>query len=572
MATEQNKIRGFLDSVKESVRSRRNDASQDNNNSNNKNGNNNIKIIHEDQPPTAEMSYLNAHIEEGRAKNQAKSIPSQSTDTDDMYIDAVLNSKERRASWTALKTERKRSYLPSLTVISNDGSDIEDDISPRNKEQINRNNFTDFCVKNINYAELGRKEIQIAEEEMPGLMSLRRRAEADKPLKGARISGCTHITAQTAVLIETLIRLGAEVRWVACNIYSTQNEVAAALAQSNIPVFAWTNESDEEFWWCISKALSVESPSVWHPNMLLDDGGDLTYYAQKHNLQIFNSLKGIVEESVTGIHRLYQLSRTNLLTLPAMNVNDSVTKTKFDNLYLSKESVIDSLKRCTDLMFGGKQVVVCGYGEVGKGCCQSLRAVGCVIFVTEIDPICALQACMDGFKVVRMEEVIKQVDIVITATGNKSVISREQCEKLKNGAIVCNMGHSNTEIDIKCLRDSDIIWEEVRLNVHHLKFPTGRRIVLIAEGRIMNLCCSSVPSFVVSITASTQALALIELYNAPIGRYKKDVYLLPKKMDEYVASLHLPAFDAHLTELNDDQCQYLGVNKSGPFKPNYYRY
>lgn len=470
------------------------------------------------------------------------------------------------------ESRKKRSYVPSLTMISNDGSDVEDDISPRNKEQINRNNFTDFCVKNINSASLGQKEIQIAEEEMPGLMSLRRRAEADKPLKGARIAGCTHITAQTGVLIETLIRLGAEVRWVACNIYSTQNEVAAALAQSNISIFAWTNETDEEFWWCISKALCVESPTVWHPNMLLDDGGDLTYYAQKHNIQIFNSLKGIVEESVTGIHRLYQLSRNNLLTIPAINVNDSITKTKFDNLYLSRESVVDSLKRCTDIMFGGKQVVVCGYGEVGKGCCQSLKGVGCVIYVTEIDPICALQACMDGFKVVRMDEIVKQIDVIITATGNKTVITREQCEKLKNGAIVCNMGHSNTEIDIKSLRDADIHWEEVRLNVHHLKFPSGKRIVLIAEGRIMNLCCSSVPSFVVSITASTQALALIELYNAPVGRYKKDVYLLPKKMDEYVASLHLPAFDAHLTELSDDQCLYLGVNKSGPFKPNYYRY
>lgn len=588
--SEQNKIRSFLESIKGSVHRHHNkdtiDMEQPEVVTSHKKSH--IQIIQEPDNtngdevtagttpdyhmPATQMDYLNADLAEGRLKNRAKNNATHSTDTDDAYIDNVLNCRERRASWTQVKSEKTRSYLPSLTVISNDGSDFDDDISPRNKEQINRNNFTDFCVKNINTASLGRKEIQIAEEEMPGLMSLRRRAEADKPLKGARIAGCSHITAQTGVLIETLIRLGAEVRWVACNIYSTQNEVAAALAQSNISVFAWTNETDEEFWWCISKVLSVETTPAWHPNMLLDDGGDLTYYAQKHKLQIFNSLKGIVEESVTGIHRLYQLSRTNLLTVPAINVNDSITKTKFDNLYLSKESVIDSLKRCTDLMFGGKQVVVCGYGEVGKGCCQSLKAVGCVIYITEIDPICALQACMDGFKVVRMEEVIKQVDVIITATGNKSIISREQCEKLKNGAIVCNMGHSNTEIDIKCLREPDIAWEEVRLNVHHLKFPSGKRIVLIAEGRIMNLCCSSVPSFIVSITASTQALALIELFNAPVGRYKKDVYLLPKKMDEYVASLHLPAFDAHLTELTDDQCQYLGVNKSGPFKPNYYRY
>ena len=503
-------------------------------------------------------------------KSLAKSL---SMDGDeDKFFENVLSAKDRRTASTWQQARSQKSYVPSLSAISNEGSDMEDDISPRQKEQVNKNNFTDFCVKNIEIWEIGRKEIDIAEQEMPGLMSLRRRAEADKPLMGAKIAGCTHITAQTAVLIETLMRLGAEVRWAACNIFSTQNEVAAALAQENISVFAWTNETDEEFWWCISKALSIDDSNKWFPNMLLDDGGDLTYYAQKHCPAIFNTLKGIVEESVTGIHRLYQLSRTSQLTVPAMNVNDSVTKTKFDNLYLCRESVVDSLKRCTDVMLGGKQVVVCGYGEVGKGCCQTLKAHGCLIYITEVDPICALQACMDGFKVVRIEEVIKFVDIVITATGNKGVFSREQAEKMKSGAILCNMGHSNTEIDVSSLQANDITWEEVRLNVHHLIFPSGKRIVLIAEGRIMNLCCSSVPSFVVSITASTQALALIELYNAPNNRYKNDVYLLPKKMDEYVASLHLPAFDAHLTELNDDQCQYLGINKSGPFKPNYYRY
>lgn len=497
---------------------------------------------------------------------------SKSTDQDETYLENIKMAKDRRVSWQQLRNER--SYIPSLSVISNEGSEIEEEISPRSKEQVNKNNFSDFCVRNIEHAELGRKEILIAEQEMPGLMSLRKRAEADKPLAGARISGCTHITAQAAVLIETLIRLGAEVRWAACNIYSTQNEVAAALAQEDISIFAWTNETDEEFWWCLSKCLCTDASSKngWKPNMILDDGGDLTHYAQKHDLSLFNSLKGIVEESVTGIHRLYQLSRTNLLTVPALNVNDSVTKTKFDNLYLCKESVIDSLKRCTDLMFGGKQVVICGYGEVGKGCCQSLKAIGCVIYVTEIDPICALQACMDGFKVVRIEEIIKMVDIVITATGNKDVITRELAEKLKSGAIICNMGHSNTEIDVSSLRAPDILWDEVRINVNHLTFPSGKFVVLIADGRIMNLCCSSVPSFVVSITASTQALALIELYNAPPNRYKNDVYLLPKKMDEYVASLHLPAFDAHLTELSDEQCSYLGLNKSGPFKPHYYRY
>ncbi|CAF1400964.1 unnamed protein product [Didymodactylos carnosus] len=352
-----------------------------------------------------------------------------------------------------------------------------------------------------------------------------------------------------------------------------QNEVSSALAEASIPIFAWKGETDDDFWWCIKKAIGNDGG--WQPNMILDDGGDLTHYMQKHFPTLFNSIKGIVEESVTGVHRLYQMCRTHTLAVPAMNVNDSVTKTKFDNLYLCRESIIDAIKRCTDIMFGGKQVVVCGYGEVGKGCCSALRGMGCFVYVTEIDPICALQSCMEGYKVVRLEEVVKQVDIVVTATGSKNAITREHLDKLKNGAIVCNMGHSNTEIDVSFLRDpttTDLQVERVRTNVDHVIWPNGKRIVLIAEGRIMNLCCSSVPSFVVSITAATQALALIELYNAPPNRYKCDVYLLPKKMDEYVASLHLPAFDAHLTELNDDQCKYLGINKAGPFKPNYYRY
>ncbi|CAF0956902.1 unnamed protein product [Rotaria sordida] len=351
------------------------------------------------------------------------------------------------------------------------------------------------------------------------------------------------------------------------------NEVAAALAEESIPIFAWKGGSDDDFWWCIKKAIGTEQG--WQPNMILDDGGDLTHYFHKHYSTLFSTMKGIVEESATGVHRLYQMCRTQILTVPAMNISDSVTKTKFDNLYLCRESVIDGIKRCTDILFGGKQVVVCGYGEIGKGCCSALRGIGCFVFVTEIDPICALQACMEGYKVVRLEEVIKQVDIIVTASGSKHTITRDSLDKMKNGAIVCNMGHSNTEIDISFLRHpslSDLQVERVRTNVDHVIWPNGKRIVLIAEGRIMNLCCSSVPSFVVSITAATQTLALIELYNAPANRYKSDVYLLPKKMDEYVASLHLPAFDAHLTELTDEQCKYLGINKAGPFKPNYYRY
>nr|XP_008511335.1 PREDICTED: putative adenosylhomocysteinase 3 [Equus przewalskii] len=405
--------------------------------------------------------------------------------------------------------------------------------------------------------------------EMPALMALRKRAQGEKPLAGAKIVGCTHITAQTAVLMETLGALGAQCRWAACNIYSTLNEVAAALAESGFPVFAWKGESEDDFWWCIDRCVNVEG---WQPNMILDDGGDLTHWIYKKYPNMFKKIKGIVEESVTGVHRLYQLSKAGKLCVPAMNVNDSVTKQKFDNLYCCRESILDGLKRTTDMMFGGKQVVVCGYGEVGKGCCAALKAMGSIVYVTEIDPICALQACMDGFRLVKLNEVIRQVDIVITCTGNKNVVAREHLDRMKNSCIVCNMGHSNTEIDVASLRTPELTWERVRSQVDHVIWPDGKRIVLLAEGRLLNLSCSTVPTFVLSITATTQALALIELYNAPEGRYKQDVYLLPKKMDEYVASLHLPTFDAHLTELTDEQAKYLGLNKNGPFKPNYYRY
>ncbi|CAG0912641.1 unnamed protein product [Notodromas monacha] len=485
-------------------------------------------------------------------------------------------------------------------------SDSEDDerVSPREKVQKTAKGYSDFCVRSINQAPFGRREIEIAEQEMPGIMALRRRAAEDKPLKGAKIVGCTHINAQTAVshdisiqlsceffflecsvfrsvapylgfvtrdavLIETLTELGASVRWAACNIFSTQNEVAAALADAGLSIFAWRGESEEDFWWCIDKCVNAEN---WQPNIILDDGGDATHLMLKKYPAMFKMIKGIVEESVTGVHRLYQLSKAGKLTVPAMNVNDSVTKTKFDNLYSCRESIIDSLKRETDVMFGGKKVVVCGYGEVGKGCCQALKGLGAIVYVTEIDPICALQACMDGISVVKLNEVIRQADVVITATGNRNVVSREMMDKMKNGCIVCNMGHSNTEIDVGGLRTNDLTWERVRTQVDHVIWPDGKRIVLLAEGRLVNMSCSSMPSFVVSITAATQALALIELFNAPPGRYKSDVYLLPKKMDEYVASLHLPSFDAHLTELTDEQAKYMGLNKAGPFKPNYYRY
>ncbi|XP_070472656.1 adenosylhomocysteinase 3 isoform X1 [Equus przewalskii] len=531
-----------------------------------------------------------------------------------------FNKRPTKIGRRSLSRSISQSSTDSYSSAASYTDSSDDETSPRDKQQKNSKGSGDFCVKNIKQAEFGRREIEIAEQEMPALMALRKRAQGEKPLAGAKIVGCTHITAQTAVLMETLGALGAQCRWAACNIYSTLNEVAAALAESGFPVFAWKGESEDDFWWCIDRCVNVEG---WQPNMILDDGGDLTHWIYKKYPNMFKKIKGIVEESVTGVHRLYQLSKAGKLCVPAMNVNDSVTKQKFDNLYCCRESILDGLKRTTDMMFGGKQVVVCGYGEVGKGCCAALKAMGSIVYVTEIDPICALQACMDGFRLVKLNEVIRQVDIVITCTGNKNVVTREHLDRMKNSCIVCNMGHSNTEIDVtyqsisQCdflvlkfygiflaqlyfclgkwlkqsmlssplraalielqhcqasLRTPELTWERVRSQVDHVIWPDGKRIVLLAEGRLLNLSCSTVPTFVLSITATTQALALIELYNAPEGRYKQDVYLLPKKMDEYVASLHLPTFDAHLTELTDEQAKYLGLNKNGPFKPNYYRY
>ncbi|KAM6293472.1 adenosylhomocysteinase 3 isoform 1-T2 [Porphyrio hochstetteri] len=479
-----------------------------------------------------------------------------------------FNKRPTKIGRRSLSRSISQSSTDSYSSAASYTDSSDDETSPRDKQQKNSKGSSDFCVKNIKQAEFGRREIEIAEQEMPALMALRKRAQGEKPLAGAKIVGCTHITAQTAVLMETLGALGAQCRWAACNIYSTLNEVAAALAESGFPVFAWKGESEDDFWWCIDRCVNVEG---WQPNMILDDGGDLTHWIYKKYPNMFKKIKGIVEESVTGVHRLYQLSKAGKLCVPAMNVNDSVTKQKFDNLYCCRESILDGLKRTTDMMFGGKQVVVCGYGEVGKGCCAALKAMGSIVYVTEIDPICALQACMDGFRLVKLNEVIRQVDIVITCTGNKNVVTREHLDRMKNSCIVCNMGHSNTEIDVASLRTPELTWERVRSQVDHVIWPDGKRIVLLAEGRLLNLSCSTVPTFVLSITATTQALALIELYNAPEGRYKQDVYLLPKKMDEYVASLHLPTFDAHLTELTDEQAKYLGLNKNGPFKPNYYR-
>nr|XP_015922818.2 S-adenosylhomocysteine hydrolase-like protein 1 isoform X3 [Parasteatoda tepidariorum] len=498
------------------------------------------------------------------------SMPLSSTETEQeggVVGRARFRNQNRSRSHSASSTDSFGSTHSSSSYC--DTSSDEEGKMPRDKHQVNSAGASDFCVKNIKQSAFGRREIEIAEQEMPGIMSLRQRAntEGDRPLKGAKITCCTHINAQTAVLIETLIALGASVRWAACNIYSTQNEVAAAVAESGVPVYAWRGESEEDFWWCIDKCIYADN---WQPNMILDDGGDATHLMLKKYPAMFRGIKGIVEESVTGVHRLYQLSKSGKLTVPAMNVNDSVTKTKFDNLYSCRESILDALKRSTDVMFGGKHVLVCGYGEVGKGCCSALKGMGSVVCVSEIDPICALQACMDGFRVVKVGEVVRHIDVLITATGNKNVVTREHMDKMKNGCILCNMGHSNTEIDVQSLKG--LTWEKVRSQVDHIIWPDGKRIILLAEGRLANLSCSTIPSFVVSITASTQALALIELFSAAAGRYKGDVYLLPKKMDEYVASLHLPTFDAHLTEMTDEQARYMGLNKAGPFKQAYYRY
>jgi len=441
---------------------------------------------------------------------------------------------------------------------------------PRERTHVNSKGFNEFCIRNIERHSLGRREIELAELEMPGILALREKAKEDKPLKGAKIVGCTHINAQSAVLIETLVALGAKVKWSACNIFSTQNEVAAALAEKDISIYAWRGQTEEDFWWCIKQCLS--GSDNWQPNLILDDGGDATHTLISKFPAVAKHLKGIVEESTTGVHRLYQLSRNGKLTAPAMNVHDAVTRTMVNNYYCQKESIIDVLKRATDTMICGKSVLVCGYGEVGKGIVSSLKSLGCTMYVSEADPICALQATMDGCRVVQVEEVAHKIDIVITATGNKKVITRDHMDKMKTGTILANMGHANTEIDILSLKSSEIIWEKVRADVDHIIWPDGKRLVLIAEGRLANLACAAIPSFQISVNAVTSTLGLVELFSAPLGRYKSEVYLLPKRMDEYAANLHLGHFDAKLTEMTDEQASYAGLSKTGPFKPQFYRY
>jgi len=468
-------------------------------------------------------------------------------------------------------------------------------------EQLN----PDYKVADISLADWGRKEIAIAESEMPGLMAIREEYKASQPLKGARISGSLHMTIQTAVLIETLVDLGAEVRWASCNIFSTQDHAASAIAESGVPVFAWKGETLEEYWWCTEQALTW--PDGKGPNMILDDGGDATMLVHKgaeyeaagkvpapeadafEEWKVFlglvkNSLatskdkwtkiaagiKGVTEETTTGVHRLYQMATRGELMFPAMNVNDSVTKSKFDNLYGCRESLIDGIKRATDVMIAGKVCVVLGYGDVGKGCAQAFRGMGATVWVTEIDPICALQAAMEGYRVVDMNDAASQGDIFVTTTGNVGVISHDHMAAMKNESIVCNIGHFDSEIDIAGLEKYE--WEEIKPQVDHVIFPDGKKIIVLAKGRLVNLgCATGHPSFVMSASFTNQVMAQIELFNKP-DQYENQVYVLPKLLDEKVARLHLKKIGANLTRLSQEQADYIDVPVDGPYKPDHYRY
>ena len=426
----------------------------------------------------------------------------------------------------------------------------------------------DYKVKDINQADFGRKEISIAETEMPGLMALRKEFKGKFPLKGAKILGCLHMTIQTAVLIETLIALGAEVRWSSCNIFSTQDHAAAAIAKENIPVFAWKGETEKEYWWCIKQ--TIEGKKDWKANMILDDGGDLTALMHKDYKDLLQTIRGVSEETTTGVKALKKMEAQNTLMIPAINVNDSVTKSKFDNLYGCRESLVDGIKRATDVMMAGKVAIVAGFGDVGKGSAASLRQSGARVMVTEADPICALQAAMEGYEVVLMGEAIKVADIVVTATGNKDIVTADHMRMMKDRAILCNIGHFDNEIQVDALRNYK--WTEIKPQVHEIEFSDNKRIILLAEGRLVNLgCATGHPSFVMSASFTNQVIAQIELWNNS-GKYEKKVYVLPKHLDEKVARLHLEKVGAKLTKLSKDQAEYISVKTEGPFKTDTYRY
>ncbi len=426
----------------------------------------------------------------------------------------------------------------------------------------------DFKVKDINQADYGRKEISIAETEMPGLMALRKEYKGKKPLQGARILGCLHMTIQTAVLIETLVELGADVRWSSCNIFSTQDHAAAVIAKKGIPVYAWKGETEEEYWWCIKQ--TIEAKKDWKPNMLLDDGGDLTAVMHKDYKHLLKSVKGVSEETTTGIKALKKMQANNKLLIPAINVNDSVTKSKFDNLYGCRESLVDGIRRATDVMIAGKTAIVAGFGDVGKGSAASLKQNGAKVMVTEVDPICALQAAMEGYEVVLMDEVISNADIVVTATGNKDIVTADHMRKMKDRSILCNIGHFDNEIQVEALKNYK--WIQIKPQVHEIEFPDKKRILLLAEGRLVNLgCATGHPSFVMSASFTNQTIAQIELWNNS-EKYENKVYVLPKYLDEKVAILHLDKVGAKLTKLSKEQAEYINVDAKGPFKSDSYRY
>ncbi len=434
--------------------------------------------------------------------------------------------------------------------------------------ELARNRDEDFKIADMSLAEWGEKEIMIAETEMPGLMSLREEFGSQKPLKGTRIAGCLHMTIQTAVLIETLIELGADIRWSSCNIFSTQDHAAAALAAKGIPIFAWKDETEEEYWWCVEQ--TIHGPDDWTPNMLLDDGGDLTLVMHEKYPELLKNVKGVSEETTTGVKRLYDMEKDSTLLCPAINVNDSVTKSKFDNLYGCRESLVDGIKRATDVMVAGKIAIVAGYGDVGKGCAQSLSALGATVWVTEIDPICALQAAMEGYRVVTMDDACSQADIFVTATGNYHVINKTHMEQMKDQSIVCNIGHFDNEIDVDSLQKLE--WINIKPQVDHIVFPDGKRLILLAEGRLVNLgCATGHPSFVMSNSFTNQTLAQIELWQNQ-DKYENKVYVLPKALDEKVARLHLDKIGVQLTQLTKEQADYIGVSEEGPYKADYYRY
>ena len=428
--------------------------------------------------------------------------------------------------------------------------------------------FTDCKIADISLAEWGYREIKIAETEMPGLMAVRAEYGQSKPLSGARITGCLHMTIQTAVLIQTLVELGAEIRWSSCNIFSTQDHAAAAIAAENIPVFAWKGMTEEEYDWCIRQ--TIEGPDGWRPNMLLDDGGDLTKIMHEDYPELLKNVRGVSEETTTGVLRLLEMQEAGSLKIPAFNVNDSVTKSKFDNLYGCRESLTDGIRRATDVMLSGKLAVVNGYGDVGKGSASSLRNGGARVIVTEVDPICALQAAMEGFEVATMDEYASKADIFVTATGNKDIITVDHMRQMKDRAIVCNIGHFDTEIQVESLRNFK--WHPVKPQVDEVEFPDGKRIILLAEGRLVNLgCATGHPSFVMSASFTNQTLAQIELWGNP-GKYSNEVYILPKSLDEKVAELHLARVGATLTKMSEEQASYIGVSQEGPFKSDSYRY